>query len=96
MEEIVDVTRWKDLGLQLGLASSRLNEIAEHNEPKLIMVERWLKDDPDANWEKLVTALTSPAMCENKVAKRIADRRGSSFDSQAILEFQSNYSSRPG
>lgn len=88
MEAIADVTNWRDLGLQLGLSSARLNEM-EGDEPKLKMITQWMKD-PESSWEKLQEALTTPAMCENRVAKSIADRRGSSFDKHVVLEHQSS------
>ena len=47
--------------------------------PKQKMIMQWMKEDPDASWERLQKALTTPAMCENRVAKSIADSgRGSS------------------
>ena len=79
MEAIVDVTNWRDLGLQLGLSSTRLNECDLDGNPKQKMIVQWMKEDPDASWERLQKALTTPAMCENRVAKSIADSgRGSS------------------
>ncbi len=78
LNRIEDVTRWKDLGLQLGLKSSRLDEIEDNF--KLKMITLWIATDRDASWEKLEIALKTPAMCENRAAKGIAERRGSSFD----------------
>ena len=83
MSFLVDVTNWKDLGLQLGLKPAQIND-CEGEEPKLKMITQWMKIDPDANWEKLQTALESPAMCENRVSKGIAKRRGSSFDKRSV------------
>ena len=95
MVAITDVSNWRDLGLQLGLSSSRLNEIEQQDNPKEKMIIQWMKEDA-ASWEKLQEALTTPAMCENRVAKGIADRRGSSFDRQSILEIQSKCSTFSG
>ena len=87
------MTNWKELGVQLKIKPSRLKEIEELtdvNQHKVKMITLWMELDLDANWEKLQTALESPAMCENKVAKGIADRRGSSFDKKSVLSSQSN------
>lgn len=91
MNEIKDVTNWRDLGIQLGLSPAKLNEIqeSEGDESTLKMITVWMKIDLEASWEKLVKALASPAMCENRAAKSIADRRGSSFDKLSALESQS-------
>lgn len=91
MDAIVDVTNWKELGLQLGLSPARLNVFDEGDEPKEKMIAQWMKDH-NASWERLESALTTPALCENRVAKGIAERRGSSFDKQSILESQSKSS----
>lgn len=89
MADLADITNWRELGLQLGLSSARLDAIQNESEPKLKMITVWVDLCPDANWEKLVRALASPAMCENRVAKGIAERRGSSFDKKSALEYQS-------
>ena len=52
---------WYDLGLQLHLTPSTLDTIAAHpnvEEHKLIMLKKWLHQDPEASWEKLASALT--------------------------------------
>ena len=87
------MTNWKELGVQLKIKSSRLREIEELpdvSQHKVKMITLWVEQDLDANWEKLQTALESPAMCENRVTKGIADRRGSSFDKKSVLLNQSN------
>lgn len=96
MADLVDVTNWRELGLQLGLSPARLDDIANESEPKVKMITVWMDLHPDASWEKLVKALASPAMCENRVAKGIAERRGSSFDKRSALEYQSLGSSFSG
>lgn len=103
MADLVDITNWRELGLQLGLSPSKLDtiELQDHeSDPKVKMIKMisvWMDMFPDeANWEKLERALVSPAMCENKVAKGIAERRGSSFDKASALEHQSLGSTRSG
>ncbi len=52
---------WYDLGLQLHLSPSTLDTIAAHpnvEDHKLMMLKKWLHQDPDASWEKLASALT--------------------------------------
>ena len=89
---IENVTNWKDLGVQLGVNSSRLTNIEEEQlseeDRKQQMIQVWMKLG-EASWETLQNALETPAMCENTAAKGIAMRRGSSFDSQSVLLNQS-------
>lgn len=52
---------WYDLGLQLHLSPSTLDTIAAHpnvEDHKLMMLKKWLHQDPEASWEKLASALT--------------------------------------
>ena len=56
------ITKWHDLGLQLGLPDSILMSI--HHDPDTeshlrIMLSKWLSYDPKASWEKLANALTT-------------------------------------
>lgn len=99
--DIIEVTNWRDLGLQLGLSSSKLDIIqasagSDINEAKAQLITAWLDTDPEASWQKLVKALASRAMCENRASKGIAERRGSSFDAKSALEYQSLESSFSG
>ena len=78
MDELRDVTDWQKLGLQLKIRQSVLEEV-EMNEVqcdiakmKRSMLIRWLKSNPDAAWEDLLTALK--CMDENRTAKIIEDK----------------------
>ena len=58
---VKDVTKWYDLGLQLGLPESTLYLIATHPdiEGRLrTMLSKWLRSDTEASWEKLADALS--------------------------------------
>ena len=61
---------WKVLGTLLGLPTGELKAI-EAGWPNNIkwccnqMLEKWLKMDPTASWEKLRTAIESPALEES-------------------------------
>ena len=93
------MTNWRDLGLQLGLSTAKLDAIGTESDPKVKMITVWMDRNPGAtgaSWQKLVRALASPAMCENRVAKGIAERRGSSFDKESALEYQSLGSTASG
>ena len=96
LADLADVTNWRDLGLQLGLSTAKLDAIETQSEPKVKMISVWMDLNPDANWHQLVRALATPAMCENTVAKGIAARRGSSFDKESAIEYQSSGSSASG
>lgn len=73
-------TRWYDLGLQLLEESTSvriLNEI-EHNCPNNVwkcctkVFEKWLEQQPNANWDQLLTALNNIDM--KSVAEQIRDK----------------------
>ena len=73
MDELRDVTDWQKLGHQLKIRQAVLEEV-EMNERNITimkrsMLSRWLKSNPDAAWEDLVTALKS--MDENRTARII-------------------------
>lgn len=55
-------TQWYDLGLQVRLSPSTLDTIAADHQTsddrKRMMLNKWLKSDPEASWEKLAAALT--------------------------------------
>ena len=58
---VKDVTKWHDLGLQLGLSDAILESIAMYPdiEGRLRrMLSKWLRSDTEASWEKLADALT--------------------------------------
>ena len=75
LQEIKDVTNWKDLGLQLGFPSSKLNKFELEQDPIVALIQGWMDGQAlPPSWETLEEALTSPAMCENRVAKGIAVR----------------------
>ena len=76
MDELRDVTDWQKLGLHLKIRQAVLEEV-EMNERdvakiKRTMLIRWLKSNPDAAWEDVVTALK--CMDENRTAKIIEDK----------------------
>ena len=99
LDSLVEVTNWRDLGVQLGLKPARLKALEEYPEDrrKVKMILQWLKADQDASWEKLQAALEKPALCENRAAKGIAEkRRGSSFDSHSVISIQSRKTSISG
>ena len=60
---------WKVIGICLGLHIGELN-IIEANYPNNArwccnkMLEKWLEMDPNASWEKLFTAIESPAVSD--------------------------------
>ena len=61
MLAVRDVTKWHDLGLQLGLADATLALIATYPDIEghlRMMLAKWLRSDTEASWEKLADALS--------------------------------------
>ena len=62
-----DVTRWRDLGLEL-VDSNKVLKVIEADHPGNIdtccrvMFEKWLEKIPDASWSQLVAALNNIEM----------------------------------
>ena len=61
------VLQWKVIGTLLGVASEELDIIGHDNHDKAKpccydMLKKWLEIDPTASWEKLFTAVESPAV----------------------------------
>ncbi|XP_065911615.1 uncharacterized protein [Dysidea avara] len=58
---------WREIGVELGLTDAKLREI-EANNPRNVkqccnrMFSEWLRMDTTASWEKLFTAIESPAV----------------------------------
>ena len=72
---VKEVTRWYDVGLQLGLPEWMLKLISDHpdiEERQGRMLSKWLSYDPDASWATLVAALR--AIDERSVAEKVASR----------------------
>jgi len=67
---------WDDVGLTLSIAEGKLKEI-KANSPTDVrqccreMFSHWLSKDLDASWEKLMTALESPGIEQNRLAEAI-------------------------
>lgn len=61
-------TKWREIGIVLGLRIEKIN-IIQANWPHNIeqccnrMLETWRETDLSASWEKLFSAITSPAVC---------------------------------
>lgn len=56
---IKDVSNWRELGIQLGIKFSKLNEFEQYPvyDRKLKVVEWWMDNDTDCGWRKLIEAL---------------------------------------
>ena len=60
--ELSTVSRWYQLGIQLGLQPSQLHQIekafpTEIDRCKIKMVDLWLQSTPGASWRHVITAL---------------------------------------
>ena len=69
----VTLTRWYEVGLQLGLPEPMLKLIATNPDiegHQRMMFSKWLSYDPEANWAKVVAALR--AIGERAVAEKVA------------------------
>jgi len=58
---------WREIGVELDLTDAKLREIEAGNPTNLKwccnrMFSEWLRLDSDASWEKLFTAIESPAV----------------------------------
>ena len=68
--------KWYDVGLALSITEGKLTEIQANN-PNDVgkccrqMFSHWLQKDVHASWEKLMTALESPGVDHNSLAKFI-------------------------
>ena len=70
---VKEVTRWYEVGLQLGLPEEKLKLISSHPDiegHQRMMLSKWLSYDPEASWAKLVAALR--AIGERSVAEKVA------------------------
>ena len=68
-------TKWKDIGLLLGLDSSILRaiEVEYYSEVRSCckqMIEEWLKRDHDATWGKLITVIESPVVSGSQAGNK--------------------------
>ena len=59
---LADVADWEPVGLELGISSTRLQEIRANRMNqgslcKISMADTWLRSDVNASWEKLANAL---------------------------------------
>ena len=82
---IAEVVRWRALGIQLDIPNPTLSEIEQDcpkcSDCRLHMVIKWLDQDTNASWAKLVKALQSPDLKKYMIASQIENkyihRRGS-------------------
>jgi len=63
-------TEWRTIGALLGLRSEDIKIIEYDNISGAVpccnaMWQKWLEVDVTATWEKLFTAIRSPALCRN-------------------------------
>ena len=74
--ELEPVTKWFQLGINLGLQTHRLDKIRqdyhETDQQMLQMLDVWLRREPNASWLDVVNALEE--MEENTVAKNIRQK----------------------
>ncbi|CAI7990724.1 hypothetical protein GBAR_LOCUS531 [Geodia barretti] len=78
-----DLSRWKELGLALGVPSEELGAFEKDNEEaelkKRGMLRTWYSRESGACWDKLVEALVG--LGESSLAQEIARANGLSSDS---------------
>ena len=63
-----DVSNWEMLGIQLGVELAQIRQISSKN-PKIDLLDLWLKNDPEHSWEKVAGALDEMGM--RNVAREI-------------------------
>lgn len=61
MENIISCPDWRTIGIKLGLSWTDLNQVKQSNtgleQQKKAMFERWLRNDREASWAKLIAVL---------------------------------------
>lgn len=86
LEIIKDTREWRSLGTQLGIKSSKLDEIARfRGDEKSRLMKAWFECDECPTADKLRCALKKPSVGEIRAAERAArlsrtDTFGSSID----------------
>ncbi len=80
LAELREVTRqWADLGIALGLPSSKIDEI-EANNPNDVkkclrkVIDAWLKSKTNLTWQILCEALRSDLVDCNSIAQQIEEK----------------------
>ena len=76
LSAVACVDKWETFGYKLGLKEASVNRIRRdrHSDTQHCLMNvcsEWLKSDPQANWEKAITALRSVCVCRKRCADRI-------------------------
>jgi len=72
--------KWKDLGVQLLNPRDNELDIIEKNNPRDVMecckcmLQKWLRANPDANWDDLIASLRCPCIQLNYLADQIEQK----------------------
>ena len=76
LSAVACVKNWEKFGYELGLEETSVNRIGrDHHSDTLhcltnICIE-WLRSDPQANWEKALSALRSVCTCQGRCADKV-------------------------
>lgn len=54
--------KWKDLAMQLGFKSARIETLAQSHTPTHDMMTDWLQKDPQHSWKKLIEKLNDAGL----------------------------------
>ena len=94
---IKDVSNWRELGVQLGIKFSKLDEFDQYPvyERKLKVIEWWMDNDTtDCGWPKLIEALQCMGHTEiaqtirNKYLKKETGSNGCELDDEVFNNTQ--------
>jgi len=84
----LNVSEWHSLGIQLDILPHKLKELEEYppHQRKCHMIEKWLENDPNQSWEKLLEGLKK--IGHNHVAQQILSqyRKGPSSGRLSVEE----------
>ena len=71
LNALTEVSEWHSLGIQLDILPHKLKELEEYppHQRKCHMIEKWLENDPNQSWEKLLKGLKN--IGHNHVAQQI-------------------------
>ena len=92
---IADVSKYVNLGKQLRVASSKIDEIDQYppEEKKTRIIQAWFDHDPYPTYETLYQALLKPSVDDKRAARRLFTGLSSSMDSSTSVDYVHNESS---
>ncbi len=67
--------KWYNLGIQLGICISKLDDIkAKNDDPLRDMLIEMLKDEKSKTWADILTSLSDPSVDQKNLANEVRDK----------------------